>query len=71
MTARQVFLVNLPFSYKMSFLAVTTSLGNPKGPVKPGNPNTCAEIKLRLFLFTSVLEIACRETEVLKTVSSG
>ena len=40
---------------------VTTLLINPKGPVELGNPNTGAEIKLYLFLYTLNL----------KTVSSG
>ena len=28
---------------------------NPKGPVEHGNPNTCAEVKLRLFFIYSGL----------------
>ena len=28
---------------------------NPKGPVELGNPNTCAEVKLRLFFIYSGL----------------
>ena len=50
-------------------LSVTTLLGNPKGPVQLGNPKTCFEVKVCLFLFMSVFEIVCRDTEVLKTVS--
>ena len=50
---------------------VTTLLGNSKGPVKQANLNTCAKVKLCLFLFMPALEIVCRETEVLNTVSSG
>ena len=46
-----------------------TLLGNPKGPVKLGNPNTSAEVKLYLlFLFILAQEIVWRETEVLNTV---
>ena len=51
------------------FMFVKTLLGDPRGPVELGNPNTCAEVKLCLFLFTSALEIICRETEILNTVS--
>ena len=54
-----------------SKLSVTTLLGNPKGPVQLGNSKTCVEVKVCLFLVTSVLEIICRDIEVLKTVSSG
>ena len=53
------------------FLFVTTLLGNTKGPVELDIPNTCAEVKLCLFLFMPAQEIVCRKTEVLKTVSSG
>ena len=40
--------------------------GNPKRLVELGNPNTCAELKLCLFLLTSAPEKVCCETEVLK-----
>ena len=30
-----------------------TLLGNPRGPVEQGNPNTCAEVKLCLFFIYS------------------
>ena len=43
---------------------------NLKKPVELGYPNTCAEAKLRLFLFIPALEIVCSETKVHKTVSS-
>ena len=46
-------------------------LGNPKGPVELGSTNTCAQVKLCLFLFTSALEIVFRETEVFKIVNSA
>ena len=36
-----------------------------KGPVELSNLNTCAKAKLRLFLFTSDIEIVCRQIEVL------
>ena len=52
----------LPFA----FMNVTNLLENPKRPVEPGNPNTCEETKLCLFLFMPALEIVCRETKVLK-----
>ena len=42
---------------------VTTLLGNLKGPVELGNSNTCAKVKLCLFLFTSALEIVCSRLE--------
>ena len=48
---------------------VTTLFKNPKRLVKLGNINTCAEVKLCLFM--PALEIVCRKTEVLNTVSSG
>ena len=51
----------------MSLGLVSTLLKNPKGPVELGNPNTCAEVKLYLFLFTSALKIVCRETKVFET----
>ena len=28
-----------------------TFLGNPQGPIKPGNPNTSTEVKLCLFFY--------------------
>ena len=57
---------------KLRKVFVHTLLNHPvKGIIKLGNPNTCAEVKLCLFLFTLTLEIACHETKVLKTVSSG
>ena len=34
---------------KVVCATVTTLLENPKGPVKLGNPNTCAEVKLCYF----------------------
>ena len=34
----------------MLFKGVTTLLGNAKGSVKLGNPNTCSEVKRCLFL---------------------
>ena len=40
-------------------------------PVELGNPNTCAEAKLCLFLFMAALEIVCCETEIFKTISFG
>ena len=49
-----------------SKLLVTTLLENPKGPVELGNPNTCAEAKLCLFLCMPALEIVYRKTKVLK-----
>ena len=30
---------------------VTILLGNSKGPVESGNPNTCTEVKLYMFIF--------------------
>ena len=45
---------------------VTALLGNPKGPVELGHPNTCAEVKLCLFLFIPAQEIVCSEVKVLK-----
>ena len=47
-------------------ITVSTLLGNLKGLVELDSPNTCAEVKLFLFLFMPALEIVCRETEVLK-----
>ena len=56
----------------MRFANFTTVSGNPKGLVELDNRNTIAEAKLCLFLFfIPAQEIACRETEVLNTVSSG
>ena len=33
----------------MLFVSFTTLLGNPKGPVKRGQPNTCTKVKSCLF----------------------
>ena len=43
-------------------------LGNSKAP---GNPNTCDEVKLYLFLSMPALEIVCCKNEVLNKVSSA
>ena len=40
-----------------------TLFGNPKGPVKLDNPNTCAETKLCPILFYSGKEVVCYEPE--------
>ena len=45
--------------------------GIQKDQLNIGNPNTCAEVKLRLLLFMPTLEIVCRETEAFNTVISG
>ena len=50
---------------------VTTLLGNPKGSVELGSSNSCAAVRLCLFLFMPAPKIVCRETEVLNTVSFG
>ena len=50
---------------------VSTLLVNQKGSVEPGNPNPFVEVKMRLFLFTTALEIVCRGIEFLNTVSSS
>ena len=39
-----------------------TLLGNPKGPIEVGNPNTA--LMLCLFLFISAQKIICRKNEV-------
>ena len=42
-------------TYKANFLPIKllqTFLGNLKGPVELGNPNTCAEVKLCLFFIS-------------------
>ena len=36
-----------------------------------GNPNTCAEVKLCLFLFMPALKVVCRKTEALNTANSA
>ena len=59
------------FTHRIKILSVTTLLGNLKEPVELGDPITCANVKLCLFLFMPALEIVFRETKVLKTVSSG
>ena len=44
----------IDLTYKANFLPIKllqTLLGNSKGPVEQGNPNTCAEVKLCLFFF--------------------
>ena len=48
------------------YITVTTLLGIPRGSVERSNLNSCAEIKLCLFLFIPALEIVCREIKVLK-----
>ena len=53
----------------IGFMNATTLLGNLKVPVELGDQNTCAKVKLCLFLFTPALETVCRDTEVYKTVS--
>ena len=61
-------------TYKANFLPIKllqTLLGNSKGPVEQGNRNTCAEVKLCLFLFLSVQEIVCRETEAFYATNFG
>ena len=45
-------------------MTATILLGNPKEPVELGNLNTCADVKLCLFM--PALEIVLHETEVLK-----
>ena len=47
-----------------------TLLRNSKGPAELGNSNTYAEVNLCLFLLIPALEIVCRKTEVLNTISS-
>ena len=42
-------------------MSVTTLFGNLKQPVELSNPNTCAKVKLYLFLFMPASEIICRE----------
>ena len=39
---------------------------NSKGAVELRNPDTCSEVNLGLFSFTSALEIVFRETKVSK-----
>ena len=54
------------FSKQLNFFLICHNfLGNPKGPVKLGNPNIYAEVKLY------TLEIDCPETEIFYTVSFG
>ena len=45
-----------------------TLLWNPRGPIEQGNLNTCAEIKLCLFLFIPAQKVVCCETEAFCTV---
>ena len=50
-------------------VSVTTLLGNLKGRIELSNTNTCAEVKLSLFLFMPAIEMVCRVSKVLNTLS--